>query len=892
MIERITFIKKLAVFKNFDWNTTVLDTENSVRDFKKINIIYGRNYSGKTTLSRIIRALETGTISDKYESPELSVKIKDNAGVTQDDFKGHNKIIRVFNEDFIKDNLKFIINPDAHIQPFAILGGDNNLIEQQINELKEKLGLYEEGKETKLYKEFKLLNEQYQTSKSNHASAVKILDEQLSSKALDRKTGIKYQPERFGDQNYTTNRLKSELEVVLKEDYISLTAEEKKKVEEILNEKKKDPIRGLPSLSLKFLEFNTASEELIARKIGRSDKIEELVKDAVLNRWVKEGKKIHQGERAVCAFCNSTISEDRWNQLDRHFDEESNKLEKEIINQLALISEEKEQVKSSSGYKKEDFYSEFHVELEQLSEEYVNAKKSYCNSLESLEKQLNVRKDDLLNEKILEAPENFVEQITALRTRFDELRKKSDSYSDELGNKQNQAKQSLRLKEVYDFALDIKYSEQILNIETLKSKEAASEKIRNEKQQEIDIILSQIESKQKELKDESKGADKVNEYLNDYFGHDFLSLKAIEFSDSETGDKKYRFEVQRDGKKAHHLSEGECSLIAFCYFMAKLQDIDTKTKKPIIWIDDPISSLDSNHIFFIYTLINTKIFGEGDFEQLFVSTHNLEFLKYLKRLPGANNDQQKKDDKRLYRYLLIERIENESTIKLMPEFLREYVTEFNYLFNQIYKCSQIESVDDSNYTLFYNFGNNARKFLEIFLYYKFPDSTGQLEKMKMFFGDEDIPAVLTERINNEYSHLSGVFEREETMVEFPKMKKTANKIISSLKNDRKQFEALLKSIGESEAANIFVQQTTSYSTSTLNNITEQQKELLKVCNGNSLVLDLKNGLGVRDHKLFEEEYLIPAINSGLIKETRRKGKKKQYCLTAKGVKMKTDIIDN
>lgn len=354
-----------------------------------------------------------------------------------------------------------------------------------------------------------------------------------------------------------------------------MTAEEKKKVEEILNEKKKDPIRGLPSLSLKFLEFNTASEELIARKIGRSDKIEELVKDAVLNRWVKEGKKIHQGERTVCAFCNSTISEDRWNQLDRHFDEESNKLEKEIINQLALISEEIEHVKSSSGYKNEDFYSEFHVELEQLSEEYVNAKKSYCNPLESLEKQLNVRKDDLLNEKILEAPENFVEQITALRTRFDELRKKSDSYSDELGNKQNQAKQSLRLKEVYDFALDIKYSEQILNIETLKSKEVASEKIRNEKQQEIDIILSQIESKQKELKDESKGADKVNEYLNDYFGHDFLSLKAIEFSDSETGDKKYRFEVQRDGKKAHHLSEGECSLIAFCYFMAKLQGIDT-----------------------------------------------------------------------------------------------------------------------------------------------------------------------------------------------------------------------------------------------------------------------------------------------------------------------------
>ncbi|MBN2817335.1 MAG: AAA family ATPase [Bacteroidales bacterium] len=53
MIERITYIKNFAVFKNFDWNTAVLDINNSIRDFKKINIIYGRNYSGKTTLSRI-----------------------------------------------------------------------------------------------------------------------------------------------------------------------------------------------------------------------------------------------------------------------------------------------------------------------------------------------------------------------------------------------------------------------------------------------------------------------------------------------------------------------------------------------------------------------------------------------------------------------------------------------------------------------------------------------------------------------------------------------------------------------------------------------------------------------------------------------------------------------
>jgi wobble nucleotide-excising tRNase len=96
----------------------------------------------------------------------------------------------------------------------------------------------------------------------------------------------------------------------------------------------------------------------------------------------------------------------------------------------------------------------------------------------------------------------------------------------------------------------------------------------------------------------------------------------LEDIDKSNG-KKIRFELIRDGKKAYHLSEGECSLIAFCYFMAKLEDVDTKGCKPIIWIDDPISSLDSNHIFFVYSLIKSEILSNNEFEQLFVSTHSL-----------------------------------------------------------------------------------------------------------------------------------------------------------------------------------------------------------------------------------------------------------------------------
>ena len=56
VIKKIKYIDKFAVFNGFDWDAIVRDKNDSIAEFKKLNILYGRNYSGKTTLSRIFRA--------------------------------------------------------------------------------------------------------------------------------------------------------------------------------------------------------------------------------------------------------------------------------------------------------------------------------------------------------------------------------------------------------------------------------------------------------------------------------------------------------------------------------------------------------------------------------------------------------------------------------------------------------------------------------------------------------------------------------------------------------------------------------------------------------------------------------------------------------------------
>ncbi|MBF4344353.1 hypothetical protein EAY39_27115, partial [Vibrio anguillarum] len=120
-------------------------------------------------------------------------------------------------------------------------------------------------------------------------------------------------------------------------------------------------------------------------------------------------------------------------------------------------------------------------------------------------------------------------------------------------------------------------------------------------------------------------------------------------------------------------SEGECSLLAFCYFLAKLDDVATKDSKPIIWIDDPISSLDGNHIFFIYSLLNAEVVEKGKFAQLFVSTHNLDFLKYLKRLKDNYLTAEGDKVKCQKAYFVVVRQDKKSTLQVMPSYLKEYV---------------------------------------------------------------------------------------------------------------------------------------------------------------------------------------------------------------------------
>ena len=87
------------------------------------------------------------------------------------------------------------------------------------------------------------------------------------------------------------------------------------------------------------------------------------------------------------------------------------------------------------------------------------------------------------------------------------------------------------------------------------------------------------------------------------------------------------------------------------------------------------------------------------------------------------------------------------------------------------------------------------------MFYYYPDDTNQINKLERFFGAGRVPAVFTDRINNEYSHLCGVFERGEIPTEVPEMLTAAKFIIDTLKRKNPdQYSSLMLSVGATAPA--------------------------------------------------------------------------------------------
>src|SRR5690606_31911498 len=158
------------------------------------------------------------------------------------------------------------------------------------------------------------------------------------------------------------------------------------------------------------------------------------------------------------------------------------------------------------------------------------------------------------------------ETIVETLKNFNQLISEHNNKTNSLSKDQNKARSELRFADIAQFLTDINYQNEIGIIAGLKKTYEDAELEIEPLQKNIDDLLEEKRTLEAQAKDESKGAELVNQHLTHFFGHNELKLVAI----GET--PNMQFTIHREGVVANNLSEGECSLISFCYFVAKMED--------------------------------------------------------------------------------------------------------------------------------------------------------------------------------------------------------------------------------------------------------------------------------------------------------------------------------
>lgn len=697
MITKINKIKDFGVLKNFNGS--------ALPEFKTFNLIYGWNYSGKTTLSRVFRCLEKGKLHDDYLTATFEME---NATAKYDNTFAVKPNIRVFNSDFVKENLKW----DAdNIEPIFLLGAENIELQTELKQKENDLATAQ----TELAEANRL-----RTDKQNR------LNTALTNKARDITNLLSL------GRTFDRDRLKQLVETV-KGSVASYTLSQsdfdKYKAQAISNEQK--PPIGEITLSIADLAtLKTEVETILQRQAASTNKIQKLLDSKPISDWVETGKSLHVG-KTDCEFCGNTLPTDLLSKLNEHFSKDYDQLKADIEAKLNTLTASK--INLTIPFPTEtafyaDILPDFRAKKSLLETEITN----FNNSIASLIKDLEGKRDKPFDKiEVTTFTDNKATLETAL-TNFNEVVKANDQRTAGFTTEKNAAIE--KLKE--HFAADFETTETYSAIQTQLTNEQAAIDAKGlaitRQKQAITLIKSQLD-------ETVKGAGVVNDYLKIFFGKDDIQI-------TPTTDKK--FQLLRGTDVAKNLSEGEKTAIAFAYFTAKLEEQNNKIADTIIYIDDPISSLDSNHLFNIYSFIKNTFYEfkldpstnkkvhTAKCKQLFISTHNFDFHNLI-----FDWFKDRSIGKGKQTFLMIERHKNshkdESIIKENNNLLTVFNSEYAYLFSLLhnFKTNPVDT-----YEFLYHLPNIARRFVETFLNFKY------LTPTKI---DESIDKLITDPIECE-----------------------------------------------------------------------------------------------------------------------------------------------
>lgn len=600
--------KYLMITSIYIKNVATYDSINGVQinGLKKVNFIYGSNGCGKTTLSNFL----LNPTDNKFINCSLTWQnaLPLNVLVYNKEFRernfGKGKLNGVFTlGEATAEQIKIIEQKTEELRAIKADGVKKHETFDKLTADKNKLeNDFKETTWTKVYKKYEIsFKEAFQGS---------MQKESFKSKLLQEFSGNVAQLEALEN-----------LQVKAK----TIFGEQPERIE---------PVSQISFERVLEIEKNEIWKKII---VGKSDvDIAKLIQKLNINDWVNQGKEYIEDK--TCPFCQQeTITDDFKKQLESFFDEtylkdikqlkelkqEYNSLTQNIINQLNGIETNQ---KSFSNTK---------LDIDKFS--------AYLKTLISQ----NTTNNEFLNNKVKE-PSRSVELIS-IREQADlvvelinlansEIQKHNDIVTNYATERSN------LIKAIWKYLVE-EYKTEISQFNTQKSGlETGITNIDTQykaKITEYKTLDTEIKSLNKNVTSIQPTIDEINRILKSY---GFLNFEIV------PAQEEGFYRIQReDGTTAETtLSEGEITFITFLYYLqltkGGLSEYEVNNERVLV-IDDPISSLDSNVLFVVSTLIKDIIKNIkadiGNVKQLILLTHNVYFHKEVSFIDGRTKSDNK-----------------------------------------------------------------------------------------------------------------------------------------------------------------------------------------------------------------------------------------------------------
>ena len=573
----------------------------SLETDKKINLIYGLNGTGKSTLSSFLHK----QVEEKFKDCSIE-------GLSD------KHEILVYNQHFIQENFF----ESENLKGIFTLSKENKDAETKISNASKDIEKIENDKRHKneeLEIERSSINQKLESAKSavwkiktDYSGGDRVLEFCLEGYKGSKDILFSY----IIGLKKPLEKPKKSIDD-LKNDLQSISGENAQKYLE------------LPKI--KFIHQNIETEGLFEKQIvgNENSTISQLIKELKNSDWVKAGLKYIPPEpiqeNSACPFCqektiSNTLVDSIKNYFDASYEADINSLKLFLEEYSQAIQEIQDKIIFEANPKFENFKKDFEIKYNTFTNVVDDNKKLIEDKIKTPSVPVTLRNST-----------EFLNELNEIIQKINDLIAEHNQNIDQKSTVRSNIKTTFWQIMRWDYDQVISS----LNTDKTVSKNKTdlleeSIKIFNTKTTELNTIISE---QQKQTVNIEEAITNINNGL--------IDLGITDFEIKNHSENMYRIvRGENDNEIFRSLSEGEKMIISFLYFIESCRgkkEVTETGKKKIIVIDDPISSLSHIYVFNIGRLIKNEFFGKKEtnnggvnwnfkYEQVFILTHSLYFF--------------------------------------------------------------------------------------------------------------------------------------------------------------------------------------------------------------------------------------------------------------------------